>query len=268
MKERVVLGQAQFDRAVESKKQNVISQQEYDRTETFLLTQKAELTKAESAERNRRGATQERQRQPGSRPAGAPRLEAEERKIRTEFNAQIDGQNPEVRETMALLEKARWDLDQTIVRAPTDGYVPQNVLRPGNDGGPRPLQAADDVRRRRAADTRRELPAKGDLRHQARDGGRGGVQEVPRAIVQGQGSPRPDCGPRGRTGCRRADPRGDARTAPGYIPVVFDYDEDVAGLELPIGSQASVAIYTDRVHALSILRKIVLRIKSWENFVF
>jgi hypothetical protein len=55
---------------------------------------------------------------------------------------------------------------------------------------------------------------------------------------------------------------------PGYIPVVFDYDEDIAGLNLPIGAQGSIAIYTDRVHALSILRKIVLRIKSWENFVF
>ena len=61
---------------------------------------------------------------------------------------------------------------------------------------------------------------------------------------------------------------GTPETAPGYIPVVFDYDEDVAGLNLPVGSQASIAIYTDRVHALSILRKIVLRIKSWENFVF
>ena len=54
----------------------------------------------------------------------------------------------------------------------------------------------------------------------------------------------------------------------GYIPVVFDYDEDVSGLNLPIGAQASIAIYTDRVHALSILRKIVLRIKSWENYLF
>ena len=56
-------------------------------------------------------------------------------------------------------------------------------------------------------------------------------------------------------------------TAHGYVPVVFDYDEDVAGLNLPVGAQASIAVYTDRVHALSIVRKIILRIKSWENFV-
>ena len=49
---------------------------------------------------------------------------------------------------------------------------------------------------------------------------------------------------------------------------MFDYEEDIAGLNLPAGSQASIAIYTDRVHALSIVRKIILRMKSWENYVF
>jgi hypothetical protein len=57
-------------------------------------------------------------------------------------------------------------------------------------------------------------------------------------------------------------------SAKGYVPVVFDYDEDVAALNLPAGAQASVAIYTHRVHALSIVRKIILRMKSWENYLF
>jgi len=59
-----------------------------------------------------------------------------------------------------------------------------------------------------------------------------------------------------------------AESAPGYIPIVFDYEEDISNLNLPVGAQASVAIYTDRMHALSILRKIVIRIHSWENYVF
>jgi multidrug resistance efflux pump len=56
--------------------------------------------------------------------------------------------------------------------------------------------------------------------------------------------------------------------AEGHIPVVFDYDEDVSGLNLPVGAQATVAVYTDRAHALSLLRKIIIRIHSWENYVF
>ena len=57
-------------------------------------------------------------------------------------------------------------------------------------------------------------------------------------------------------------------SATGYVPVIFDYDEDIAGLNLPAGAQASIAIYTHRVHALSIVRKIILRMKSWENYLF
>ena len=53
----------------------------------------------------------------------------------------------------------------------------------------------------------------------------------------------------------------------GRIPVSFEYGEDIAALNLPAGTQASVAVYTDRVHALSIVRKIILRMKSWEHFV-
>ena len=44
--------------------------------------------------------------------------------------------------------------------------------------------------------------------------------------------------------------------------------QDIAALNLPIGAQATIAVYTDRVHALSFLRKIIIRIKSWENYVF
>lgn len=56
--------------------------------------------------------------------------------------------------------------------------------------------------------------------------------------------------------------------APGRIPVAFEYGDDVAALNLPVGSQASVAVYTHYFHAMSIVRKIILRIKSWENYVF
>jgi hypothetical protein len=59
-----------------------------------------------------------------------------------------------------------------------------------------------------------------------------------------------------------------AASEPGYVPIVFDYDEDIVALNLPIGAQASIAIYTDRAHALSLVRKIILRMKSWESFVF
>lgn len=268
VKERVVLGQAQYDRAVDSKKQNVISQQEFDRTETYLLSQKAELTQAEAEERLAAEKLKSGSASLESARQELSRLEAEERKIRTEFNTQIDGQNPEVRETMALLDKARWDLDQTIVRAPSDGYVPQVVLRPGQMAtatrlqplmmfvaGERPTLVAT-FPQKVISDFKEGMAAEAVFKQYPGRSFKIRVRRVLTAIREGE----LDAGGQILTGTEASEH--------GHIPVVFDYDEDVAGLNLPVGAQASIAVYTDRVHALSILRKIILRIKSWENFVF
>jgi len=131
VKERVELAQAQYNRAKQGMSQGAASQAEYDRAEANFQTLSQEFSQSEADERiageklKSGSASLEAVRQ------AVAQAEATERKVRADFNAQIDGQNPEVRETMALLDKARWDLDRTVVRAPTDGYVPQVVLRPG-----------------------------------------------------------------------------------------------------------------------------------------
>lgn len=268
VKERVELAQAQFDRAKESKAKNVISQQEYDRTESHLQAQQAALTQAEADERiaaeklKTGSASLEAVRQ------DLARLEAEERKVRAEFTAEIDGQNPEVRETAALLDKARWDLDQTIVRAPTDGYVPQQVLRPGMMAVPFPVKPlmmyvvgeqptlVASYPQKVISDIKPGMEGEAVFKEYPGRSFKVKVRRVLTAVREGE-----------------LDATGQLLTATpesahGHIPVVFDYDETVTGLNLPVGAQASIAIYTDRVKPLAILRKIVLRIKSWENFVF
>lgn len=52
------------------------------------------------------------------------------------------------------------------------------------------------------------------------------------------------------------------------VPVVFEYDEDMASEELDAGTLGTIAVYTHNLHALGFLRKIVLRTKSWENCLF
>src|SRR5262245_7037150 len=267
VKDRLALAKVNYERAKELKGKGAMSEVDYSAVETRYLTQQEELVKAAASEQiaseelKRGSASLE-----GTRQELA-RLEAQEREIRQEFSIQIDGQNPEVRETMALLEKARWDLDQTVVRAPTDGYVPQQLLRPGMMAVPFPVKPlmmyVVDERptlvatypQKVISDIKPGMEGEAVFKHYPGRSFKVKVRRVLSAIREGE-----------------LDATGQIATAtpvnaPGYIPVVFDYDEDVAGLNLPIGSQASIAIYTDRVHALSILRKIILRIKSWENYV-
>ena len=47
------------------------------------------------------------------------------------IEAEIDGVNPTVARFQAELRSAEFDLHETTVTAPTDGYVTQLFLRPG-----------------------------------------------------------------------------------------------------------------------------------------
>jgi multidrug resistance efflux pump len=268
VKERLDLTKANYERVKQSFSQGAASQSEFDRSEFSLQSTQQEYTQAEAGERiaaeKLRGGSASLE---SVRQALAA-AEAAERKVRTEFTTQVDGQNPEVRETTALLDRARWDLDQTVVRAPTDGYVPQKLLRPGQMAtalGVKPLlafvtaerpQLVASFHQRVISDVKPGLEAEAVFDAYPGRSFKVKVQRVLTALREGE-----------------VDASGQLATgtpvsAPGYVPIVFDYDEDEANLNLPVGAAASVAIYTERAHALSLLRKIVLRIKSWENYVF
>ncbi|MCG6332338.1 hypothetical protein K6U36_10840, partial [Vibrio alginolyticus] len=55
------------------------------------------------------------------------------------FESQIDGENTTVARIRAELVQAEFNLSETVVRAPTDGYVTQLALRPGMMAVPLPL---------------------------------------------------------------------------------------------------------------------------------
>ena len=44
--------------------------------------------------------------------------------------------------------------------------------------------------------------------------------------------------------------------------------DDMSGYQVPFGSSGEAAIYTEHFHELSLLRKILLRMRSWKNYAF
>jgi multidrug resistance efflux pump len=265
--DRLNLAKGQYERAKVLLPKQAISQLEYDRAETHFLSLTEEYGQAQSDEKiaseklKGGSSTLEAARQE------VARTEAAERQVRVELQSQIDGVNPEVRETQALLDKARFDLEQTTVRAPTDGYVPQQLLRPGMMAVPfpvKPLMAfvveerpvlVASFAQKVLSDIKPGLAGEAVFKQYPGRSFKVKVRRVLTAVPEGELD---------ATGQIQAATPADSH---GYVPVVFDYDEDVAGLNLPVGAQASVAIYTERLHALSIIRMLILRIKSWENYV-
>jgi multidrug resistance efflux pump len=59
-----------------------------------------------------------------------------------------------------------------------------------------------------------------------------------------------------------------ALTDGGRALALIDVEEDISSYQIPLGAAAQVAIYTDHWHHVSLIRKILLRMRSWQNYVF
>lgn len=246
----------------------VISQAEYDQSKRAYDTAVAQVKEAEAAERQASEKVKSSTDRLRSVKEQLTQAEAREREARVAHEAESEGVNPQVRQIMAELEEKKWELAQTTVRAPADGYVTQNMLRPGQMVVPMPLSPvmvfvhdedailAGSFPQNVIANLEPGLDVELAFKSHPGQIFKAKVRQVLPIIPEGQLQ---------AMGQLRALA---AASAPGRIPVIFDYGEDVKGLNLPGGSQAMAAIYTHHVHAMSIVRKILLRMKSWENYVF
>jgi multidrug resistance efflux pump len=265
---RLDYANADLNRYRELRKKGAVSEQQLEQVATRAESLTVELNQAKAAER----AATEKVKSGSNRLQAArealKQAEAEEAAARLALESESDGMNPEVRQALAELESKRWELDQTTVRAPSDGYVTYVFLRPGQMAVPLPITAPMVFVPSEKPSFIASFPQtvianfepglEAELAFKAYPGKifKAKLKQVLPIIPEGSLVP---------SGQLKSPTPA---SAPGYIPVQFEYGEDIENLKLPIGAQASVAVYTHHVHAMSIVRKIVLRIKSWENYVF
>jgi multidrug resistance efflux pump len=204
-----------------------------------------------------------------ARQAAAGAAAAEER-ARLAYSSEIGGTNPTVARLQAELGDAEYNLEQTTVRAPTSGFVTQVALRPGMYVVPAPLRPVmvfvhtglrDQMLTAAFQQNALQRVQTGDHAEVAFDGVPGRVFRAKvggliDAIAAGQLQP---SGVLQDVGAR---PEG------GRALATIELDEDVSAYQLPAGSAAEVAIYTEHWHHVALLRRILLRMRSWENYFF
>jgi multidrug resistance efflux pump len=195
---------------------------------------------------------------------------AEEERARLAYSSNIGGVNTTVARLQAELSSAQYDLDQTVVRAPGNGFVTQVALQPGVYVVPVPLRPAMVFVNTDVGDSqlgaafqqnalqRVNIGDEAEVAFDAVPGRvfKGKVKAVIEAIAPGALEP---------TGTL-VDP--EKITDSGRAVAVIDVEDDTSGYHLPPGAAAQVAIYTEHWEHLSLLRKILLRMRSWENYVF
>jgi len=60
----------------------------------------------------------------------------------------------------------------------------------------------------------------------------------------------------------------DRVTSAGRVMVRINIKDDLSGYQLPTGAKAYVAVYSTTWKPVAIIRKVILRVMSWENYLF
>lgn len=164
----------------------------------------------------------------------------------------------------AELDGAKWNLDKTTVRAPTDGYVTNLALRKGaRVNGQSPVMAFIDtgetilgaeISQNDARYIEAGQPVEVTFKMLPGTIFTGKVETVIQAIATGQSQP------------------GGLALTPSEIvaaPFVvrFKLDDPAIGQRLPAGSTGTIAIYTDHVKATHVIRKVMLRQSAILNYI-
>ena len=169
----------------------------------------------------------------------------------------------------ARLDEAEFELDQTVVRAPDNGFVTQIALRPGMMA--QPLSAMSTLTFvheepgvfvgwfRQNSLLRLEAGHSAEVALDALPGEiyEAKIEKVFPVIGEGQIRPQSDL------------LRYGGELVPGRVAVALKItDPDFPQDKLPMGAFGQAAIYSDHFEHVGVMRKILLRMAGWMNYVF
>ena len=193
---------------------------------------------------------------------------AEEKSAQQASDASYAGESPQIAAIRARLAQAEFNLEETVVRAPTNGFITQVALRPGMMAVPLPLRPVmvfvhEEEKFFFAAfrqnSAQRLKPGyEAEFMFRAAPGRvfKGEVVEVLPTLGEGAIQA---TGTLGGT---------EFFARQGRVIVKLRLLDDLDGYELPAGSNAELAVYSDHFHHVAIMRKILLRMKSWQSYVY
>jgi multidrug resistance efflux pump len=168
----------------------------------------------------------------------------------------------------AQLANARYELSETDVRAESDGYLAQVRLRPGALAVPMPfspLMTFVHDKDRFLLGGFQQNPLQNiqpdfeaEVIFTALPGKVFAATVVGMSEIMAQGQLLPD----GKLIML------DGVTPAGRVLVRIDITDDLSGYQLPTGAKAYIAVYSDTWKPVAIIRKVILRVMSWENYLF
>jgi multidrug resistance efflux pump len=187
--------------------------------------------------------------------------------IQQKLNATFKGEVSQVAQVRAQLENARWQLQETTTRSPCDCYVVNLTLRPGGFVAGLPL---NPVMTLLEADGQVVALYHQNELHQVAPGDEVefALKTMPGKIVKGKVDSIVWAQGQGQMPSGGSIPMsGVVALPPGRYAVKFDIAERDKAVFLAAGAAGDAAIYTEHLHAVHIIRKVVLRVGSYLNYL-
>jgi multidrug resistance efflux pump len=225
-------------------------------SELFEKKDVAQVT-LDRAERNLQSAEQA--------VAGA---KAAEERARLAYQSNICNENTAVAQVRQQLAQAKYNVQESVVLAPCDGYATNIELVPGAvvsaNASVMPFVCdRDDTNKGVVVATFMQGPY---LRINPGDYAEVVFPMYPGQVFPGRVLTTIDLASQGQLSANGLFPSADAPgTARFAVRIRLD---DADELRLPAGSQGNAAVYTGRVQVAGILRMALMRITSWTNYLF
>jgi multidrug resistance efflux pump len=243
---RLTLTRKRVEQHRELVKTGAGSRFDLERAETDALEQQGQLDAARNAEAQARASL---------------------RQIQQKLGAQVKGELSQVAQVRAQLENAKWQLEETTTRSPCECYVVNLQLRPGGFVAGLPLNPVMTL-----LEAQRQVVAlynQNEL-HQVEPGNEVefALKTLPGKIIKGKVDSVIWAHGGGQLQASGMLPSaGIVALPPGRYAVKFDIAEKDRELFLAAGAAGDAAIYTDHLHAVHIIRKVILRVGSYVNYL-
>jgi len=224
-----------------------------EQAETNLKELEGQLASARSAEAQAR--------------AGEVQARAGEQQTVQKLGARVNGEFAQVAQIRAQLENARWELGQTVTRSPCDCYVVNLQLRAGGFVAGIPFNAVMTL-----------VEAEGQVvalfnqneLHQVAPGNEAEftLYTYPGRIIKGKVDSVIWAQGQGQLPPSGTLPMiGVLTQPPGRFAVKFDIADRDKELFMAAGAAGGAAIYTEHLAAIHILRKVILRVGAYINYL-
>ena len=188
------------------------------------------------------------------------------------------GKQRDLDQTTALVDQltaelagANYNLTETVMIAPTDGWVTQMALHPGMMLMPMPLRPAmvyvHDYEYFYVAWFRQNSTLRLKSGYEAEVA----FDSIPGKVFSGEVDKVIAVIAQGEFQARGSLLSSESERFPGRVPVIIkitDPDFDEYRALIPGGAFGQTAIYSDHFHHVAIMRQILLRMSSWMNYLF